>query len=504
MSFFFNDLFGGGMPGGHHHHHHGHGDEDSDPEESDTEKFYKLLDIDKSATADDIKKAYRKKARTLHPDRHPDEREKYQSLFQEVQRANEVLKDPQKRALYDKYGEKGVKRGGGGSRSGSSLLEQMFGGGGRGGNESSAKKSPSIKAALEVTLEDIYCGTTKKLKIQRRVATDSSATCPRCKGQGQITEIQRMGPMVLQQRRECPQCGGIGYKLQNKTAEIEVHVPVGGKHGESVTIQGQGHQYPDMEPGDVVLQLRQQKHSLFERKGADLGMNYTLSLRQALCGFKIKIPHVCGKPLVVTPVDKHEIVQPGSLKVVHTQGLPQRYAAHVKGHLYIVMEVELPLSKTLPTAAIRQFEKLLPDVDVEANEDENDEGGDEDQDMDAAADNEEKKQAQQSTQKKKATKTKPKNKQFKNNRRSKSKKNLKKQKSKKSGGGVFGGLQGHFAASAEKDKMEEDEEDDDDEMVEHVECYSVDGNPKATPATASNYHHDDDDDEGDGVQCRQM
>lgn len=173
MSFFFNDFFGGGgMPGGHHFHGGmpGHGD-DSDDEPIDTEKYYKLLGVDKNATQEQIKKAYRKKAKTLHPDRHPDEHEKYQELFQEVQAANEVLKDPQKRALYDKYGEKGAKRGGGGGRGGGGLFEQMFGGGhgGRGGADHGPKKSPQIKTALDVTLEDIYCGSTKKIKIHRRV-----------------------------------------------------------------------------------------------------------------------------------------------------------------------------------------------------------------------------------------------------------------------------------------------------------------------------------------------
>eukprot|EP00483_Globobulimina_turgida_P004117 UN04125 len=140
-----------------------------------------------------------------------------------------------------------------------------------------------------------------------------------------------MGPMVLQQRRECPQCGGIGYKLERQQHEIEVHIPIGGRHGENITIAQEGNQYPDMIGGDVVISLRLQKHKLFSRKGADLGMNYSLSLRQALCGYKIRIPHVSGKTLSITPhsiddEDSHhnyEIVQPGSLKVVHTMGLPQ-------------------------------------------------------------------------------------------------------------------------------------------------------------------------------------
>merc|ERR1712083_1192145 len=167
--------------------------------------------------------------------------------------------------------------------------------------------------------------------------------------------------MVLQQRRECPACGGIGYKLKVETAMIEVHVP------------GEGNKYPDMVEGDVILQLRVKKHAVYNRKGADLGMNYELSLRQALCGYKIKIPHVSGKVLCIVPSEKGEVVQPGSLKIVHSMGLPQRFSGHIKGHLYIVMDVKLPLSKTLSRKQIDTFKAILPEQVISDNENENEE-----------------------------------------------------------------------------------------------------------------------------------
>merc|ERR1719203_55477 len=479
------------------------GDDDSDDEPVDTEKFYKLLGVEKSATQDEIKKAYRKKAKTLHPDRHPDEHEKYQELFQEVQAAHEVLKDPQKRALYDKYGEKGAKRGGGGGRGGGGLFEQMFNQGRGGREEAGPKKSPSIKMAIEVTLEDIYCGATKTVTIPRRVAGKNSAACPRCNGSGQITQIQRMGPMMLQQRRECPQCGGIGYKLESERHEIEFHVPIGGRDKENVTVNGEGHQYPDMGPGDVVFQLRLKQHDVYKRQGADLGMNYTLSLRQALCGYKIKLEHVSGRTLVITPLEPGEVVQPGSLKVVHTKGVPQRFNPHIKGHLYIVMEVEMPSPRALSNKAIEQFKQILPEQEM--SDDEESEG-----------DNEEKQQSKSSNSNQPKSNNKPQRKNS-NSKRGKNQKNRGrkgKQKGKKGrkgknnsrgGKGAFSGLHGAFGAGDQKNKgrsppMDVDDEDD---LIEEVECHSVDGNPKATPAAASNYYSQDDD-ESDGVQCRQM
>merc|ERR1712190_549804 len=177
-----------------------------------------------------------------------------------------------------------------------------------------------------------------------------------------------------QQRRECPQCGGIGFQLKKETHCIEVHVPVGGRHGENISVPGEGNKYPDMQEGDVVVQLRIAKHKVYNRKGADLGMNYELSLRQALCGYKIKIPHVSGKTLVITPLEKHEVVQPGSLKIVHTMGLPQRFSGHIKGHLYIVMDVKLPLSRTLSTQQIASFKQILPNTQIDnENSDEEEE-----------------------------------------------------------------------------------------------------------------------------------
>ena len=171
-----------------------------------------------------------------------------------------------------------------------------------------------------------------------------------------------MGPMMIQQRARCSRCNGQGYELTPETCEIEVHIPPGGRHGESVTVTGEGNQYPGHEAGDVVFQLRQGKHEVFTRKGADLGMSHTLSLREALCGYNIKIQHVSGHILIVSSKEG-EIVQPGCLKKVYSYGMPIRYQAHTKGHLYIAMDVKLPAPNSLSNAALDSFRKILPDIE---------------------------------------------------------------------------------------------------------------------------------------------
>jgi len=190
--------------------------------------------------------------------------------------------------------------------------------------------------------------------------------------------MQRMGPMMFQQRRECPKCEGQGYQLESKMVTIQVHVPVGGKNGETVTVHNEGHQYPSHAPGDVTFQLKTIKHETFTRQGADLGMNTTISLREALCGYQLKIRHVNGHILIVTPHKGNpEVVQPGSLKCVYTYGMPQRYSPHVKGHLYIVMEVKLPLSRSLNNKQIQQLKSCLPSQAIEQEENK----GEEDEEM---------------------------------------------------------------------------------------------------------------------------
>lgn len=434
---FFHEFFN--HPGMHSH-------EDDEP--VDTDKFYDTLGISKDATEKQIKKAYLKKARDLHPDRHPDETEKYQQLFQEVQRAYEVLSDPQKRSTYDKFGEQGLRRGGGGGGGVDDIISQMFNPGGRRQQRNDGpRKSPPIKEALSVSLEDLYKGATKKLRIKRLTSESGTSECSRCNGEGSVTVVQHMGPMVLQSRRPCTQCNGMGYRLKERYVEIDVHIPPGGRNKESITISGEGNRFPNHANGDVIVILQQEKHDIFTRQGADLGMSHTLTLREALCGYTIILKHVSGRTLIIKSKE-NEIVQPGSLKRCFTWGMPQRYATHVKGHLYINMSVKLPVSGSLSHDAISEFARILPEPErkTETNE------------------------------------SSPRESNTSNRRKSRKKPKQKKRKNKKKS----------------SDRMDLDED-----FVEEVIADDIDGDPHATPASARSAY-DEDDDETEGVQCRQM
>eukprot|EP01084_Bolivina_argentea_P095942 172467_1 len=410
MSFFFGQQgFGGG--GGHMG-----GDNESEGESSNNTKYYDILGVKKGASQQEIKKKYRKLARQIHPDKHPDEQEKYHQKFQELQKAYEVLGDPEKKKLYDRYGEAGLKGGGAGFGSGSDIFDMFFGGGHRhgksgGGGRSQRKKAPPIREFLDVTLEDLYVGSSKIINYNKmKVCSDCNGKggkkvieCSECNGNGIQVVMKRMGYMTVQTQRECPHCSGEGTSIPDSykckkckgkglikiNKKYDFTIPRGSKHAEKIVLAGQGHEIPDAANGDLVIVLRCIKHDLYQRIGADLAMTKKITLRQALCGYDILIPHLSGYKLRLKS-SKGEIVQHGQLKAIYSKGMPQKGSSNTYGHLYVKLEIEFPTQ--LSNDIRSKIEELLPlgpnEIDPNAEEEEenkmdqdiNDETYDEDYD----------------------------------------------------------------------------------------------------------------------------
>jgi DnaJ family protein A protein 2 len=273
---------GGGMPGGMGGMGGGGG------EAPDTEKLYEVLGIEKSATEKEIKKAYRKMAVKHHPDKGGDEH-----FFKEINAANEILSDPKKRELYDKYGLEGVDNEGGPSSAGGEDLFNMFfgGGGGRGGGRRAGpRKGPSIQHPIKVSLEDLYNGKTVKLAINRKVIVGDSKECDTCGGQGAVMEIRQIGPgMITQMQRPCSACQGQGTtaKTKNERKVVEVHIEKGAHHGQKVSFRGMADEMPGRETGDVHFVIQEKDHDVFKRKGADLLLMKDITLNQALTGYSV-------------------------------------------------------------------------------------------------------------------------------------------------------------------------------------------------------------------------
>jgi len=274
----------------------------------DTNKFYQLLEVEKSASDAEIKKAYRKLAVKHHPDKGGDPEK-----FKEVTRAYEVLSDSEKRSKYDRFGEEGLEDGGGGGDA-SDIFDAFFGGGGRrGGGQRRRQKTKDVVQPLKVTLEQMYVGATKKMAITRQVIDKKRGVqeCRHCDGRGVKIEVVRMGPMIQQMQSQCGACGGNGKSFQTKQERevLEVHIQKGSPDGHKVQFREMADEHPDADAGDVVFVLKQQEHSVFKRKGADLFIERKISLVEALCGFSLEVTHLDGRKLLVK-TSPGEIVKP--------------------------------------------------------------------------------------------------------------------------------------------------------------------------------------------------
>jgi DnaJ homolog subfamily A member 2 len=271
---------GGGFPGGRG------GQAPPNKEPVDSTKLYETLEVEKTATAKEIKKAYFRLSKLHHPDKGGDEHK-----FKEISAAYEILSDPAKRQQYDKYGLEGVDDDDGAAARGEDLFSMFFGGGrGGGGGRQGPAKGPSINHPIKVSLEDLYNGKTVKLAINRKIIVGEVTQCSKCKGQGAIMEVRQIGPgMITQMQRTCPDCSGQGSTAQTSSERkvLEVHIERGAAHNSKVTFSGAADEVPGVEPGDVHFIIQEKEHDLFKRKGADLLLTKDISLNQALTGFSV-------------------------------------------------------------------------------------------------------------------------------------------------------------------------------------------------------------------------
>merc|ERR1712137_1089130 len=296
----------------------------------DNEKFYKILGVEKNATSSQIKKAYHKKARDVHPDKTKGDPEK-ENLFKELSHAYETLSDPEKREIYDKYGEEGLKQGGmGGFRDPTDIFSQFFGGGGfgfGGGRDSAPRQAENISFALGVTLKDLYNGTKKKLRVNKNVI------CNTCKGKKTVKE----------------------------TKIIEVEIDRGMREGQKITFSGEGDQEPGILAGDiiVVLKMKEDKDYPFIRRDDDLIMQKEISLLEALTGFEFLVEHMDGRTLVVKSKEG-DITEEGDIRVINNEGMPQHRNPFIKGNLFIKFNVIWPKPGSISKEQIKALQSVLP------------------------------------------------------------------------------------------------------------------------------------------------
>jgi len=323
--------------------------------------FYKILGVDRKATTKQIKSAYRKLAKEMHPDKNPDDPEA-NDKFQELAAAYEVLSKKDVRAKYDKYGEEGLKdeMNHGGHDHFSSFFGDFFGfGGGQQQGEREAPKGDSITIPLEVTLEEIYQGNFVEMNRYKPVGKQTSGT-RECNCRHEM-RTQQVGPGRIQmsQVRVCDQCPNVKFVNEEKTLEMEIEP--GMEEGQIYSFFGEGEPDVDGEPGDINFKIKILKHKVFERKDLDLYTNVTVSLNDALSGFTTHISHLDGHKV---KVQRDRVTSPGTRIKKKGEGLPSNENHNVRGDLYITFDVEFPKG-SLNTDQKEGLKSVLKFPDIE-------------------------------------------------------------------------------------------------------------------------------------------
>ena len=289
--------------------------------------YYDVLGVSKSSNADEIKKAYRKKAIKYHPDKNPDNKEA-EEKFKEAAEAYEVLSNDDKKQRYDQFGHAGVDGQGGfggggmnmddifshfgdifgGGSGGGSPFESFFGGGGRSGRPRQSVGS-NIRIKLKLSLEDVTKGVEKKIKYKKKVVAQGVTfeICSTCGGRGSVTRVQSTFLGQMQTSSPCPTCQGSGKKIKNipagadrmgltvKEVTTTIDIPAGVSDGMQLNVQGRGNEMPGGISGDLIVLIEEIKHENLERDGNNIIYNLHVSFPQAALGYDVEIPTVSGK-----------------------------------------------------------------------------------------------------------------------------------------------------------------------------------------------------------------
>ncbi|CAL9194527.1 unnamed protein product [Musa hybrid cultivar] len=353
------------------------------PKTSDSTRYYEILGVSKNASQDDLKKAYRKAAIKNHPDKGGDPEK-----FKELAQAYEVLSDPEKREIYDQYGEDALKegmRGGGGGHNPFDIFESFFGGSPFGGGSSRGRRQRRGEDAihpLKVSLEDLYSGISKKLSLSQNVIcqkckgkgskSGASMSCSGCEGSGMKVTIRQLGPgMIQQMQHPCSECKGTGETINDKDRcpqckgekviqekkVLEVVVEKGMQNEQKITFPGEADEAPETVTGDIVFVLQQKDHPKFKRKGDDLYYEHTLSLTEALCSFQFVLTHLDNRQLLIKS-NPGEVVKPDQFKAINDEGMPLYQRPFMRGKLYIHFTVDFPDLLTLDQC--KALEAALP------------------------------------------------------------------------------------------------------------------------------------------------
>jgi molecular chaperone DnaJ len=362
--------------------------------------YYEILGASRGASAEELKKAYRTKAKELHPDRNSDN-PNAEAQFKEINEAYDVLKDADKKAAYDRYGHAAFEGGGGGQRgygggggqgdfasAFSDVFEDLFGdfmgGRGGGGGRSRAQRGSDLRYNLKVTLEEAFAGVQKTISVPTSVACDTCrgtgaeggaepVTCPTCSGMGKVRAQQ--GFFTVE--RTCPTCSGMGQIVKNpckscgghgrteKERSLSVNIPAGVETGTRIRLAGEGEAGMRGGPtGDLYIFIEVKEHALFQRDGVHLFCRVPISIATAALGGEVEVPTIDGgKSRVKVPAGS----QTGKQMRLRAKGMPALRGGG-SGDMLIELAVETPVNLTARQKEIlREFADLSEENNPEGS-----------------------------------------------------------------------------------------------------------------------------------------
>ena len=341
---------------------------------ADKRDYYEVLGVQKGATDDEIKKAFRRKSKEYHPDLHPGDKEA-EEKFKEVNEAYQVLSDSEKKSRYDQFGHAGVDPnfGAGGGYGGGfggfddlgDIFGNIFGGGfggfGGGRARNGPKRGADIRQVIDITFEEAAFGCSKKINVtaQEKCETcggtgakpgTSVETCSNCHGTGRVQTRQRTILGYMTTEAACPKCHGEGRIIKEpcrdcrgtgvvrKSKTIEVQIPAGIDHGQTIQLSGKGEAGAKGGPsGDLLITVRVRPHEIFKREEYDVYIDMPITFAQAALGAKIQVPTLDGTVELNIP----EGTQTGSRFRMKDKGIPQ-LRGKSRGDQYVTVNVEVP------------------------------------------------------------------------------------------------------------------------------------------------------------------
>ena len=359
--------------------------------------YYEVLGVDKSATQDELKKAYRKIAKENHPDQHPGDKA-CEERFKEANEAYEILSDPEKRQKYDQFGHAAFDpsagfNGGGFNGFGGfddifgggfgDIFSSFFGGGAQTRNPNAPRRGDDVRVSLNISFEEAAFGCEKEITAPRiEICPDckgtgcapgtTAETCPDCRGTGSVRTTQRTPFGMAQSTGPCPKCRGSGKIIHQpcktckglgkirRNKKLNVKVPAGIDDGQAIPISGMGNAGANGGPaGDLLVGVIVRPHPIFEREGTSVYMEQEISYAQAALGAAIEVPTLDGKAKLTIP----EGTQPGTTFRMRGRGIPSLRGG-MRGDQFVTVKLNVPRNLTgAQKEALRHFAAAMGEAD---------------------------------------------------------------------------------------------------------------------------------------------